>query len=243
LIRNLGKNPSTTERLDIAHKRERLQARIEAFHNHAAEHWGPGSVDISLYSQGNESGEDLHPSDMEDEAGEIDDVFTSSPLDSPSAPEAQPLLLPSNLGLDVCQEHGFSEFVKQEKVLRIGQANDALQGLRLGLSKKAVIFREGLRMATTKKKKLRSWDQIHMVDVNVRHHAKVYTRARVAMLRLGASDLDLQHYQALQKEHLRVMTARIDPSLRGQRDTSLAWFWTMYVKKDTEQEDSMVECE
>jgi hypothetical protein len=98
-------------------------------------------------------------------------------------------------------------------------------------------------MATTKKKKLRSWDQIHMVDVNVRHHAKVYGRARAAMVLLGASNEELQRYQTLQKDHLRVTTARIDPSLRGQRDTSLAWFWTMDVKKDTDQADSMAECE
>jgi len=172
----------------------------------------------------------------------MDDFFASPAMEDHEVVETQPLLLPSDLGLEVCQEQGFSTFVKQEKLLRISQANDALRGLRLGLSKKAVIFREGLRTAKTKTRKLRSWDQIHTVDVNVRYHAKVYGRARAAMLRLGMSDKELDRYRRLQKEHLDVTTTRIDPSLRGQRDTSLAWFWTMDVKNDTDHADSMTEC-
>jgi len=49
-------------------------------------------------------------------------------------------------------------------------------------------------------------------------------QARAAMIRLGATDDDLKRYQVLSKEHLNITTARIDPSLRGQRNTSLAWF-------------------
>lgn len=124
----------------------------------------------------------------------------------------------------------------------MGQANDALQGIRLGLSKKVVIFWEGLRNARTKTRKLRSWDQIVLVDVNVRHHARVYCRARSALVWLGAVEEELQRYQILRPEHLKVTTARIDPSLRGQRDSSLAWFWTMDVKQDTDEVHGMAEC-
>jgi hypothetical protein len=111
------------------------------------------------------------------------------------------------------------------------------------LSRKAIIFREDLRKAKTKTKKLRSWDQIIAVDINVRHHARVYGRARTALVRLGATADELQQYQILQKEHLNVTTARIDPSMRGQRHTSLAWFWTMDVQNDIEQVNGMAECE
>ena len=80
------------------------------------------------------------------------------------------------------------------------------------------------------------------MDVNVRHHAKVYGRARSGLILLGAEEQELQRYQVLQKEHLNITTARIDPSMRGQRDSSLAWFWTMDVKKDMDQVDGMAEC-
>jgi hypothetical protein len=47
---------------------------------------------------------------------------------------------------------------------------------------------------------------------------------------LGALEEELRRYQVLNKEHLKVTTVHIDPSLRGQRDSSLAWFWTMDLK-------------
>jgi hypothetical protein len=163
-------------------------------------------------------------------------------FDEPYAPERVLLLLPSNIGLQACEEQGYLMYSRQEFQLRVGQANDALQGLRLALSRKAVIFRVRLRPAKTKKRKLRSWDQIRMVDVNVRYHARIYTEARAAMIRLGATNEDLERYQVLLKDHLTLTTARIEPSLRGQRNTSLAWFWTMDVKSDTDNAQGMVEC-
>lgn len=240
LVRKLGRKASTTDRLEVAEKRERLQARIDKFHRQATEFWPPHSNDMRLHDPGREGGENLASSDTEDDSD--DDVFEDGPSEDLDLPERQPLLLPSNLGLDVCQEQGYMAFVEQEKTLRVGQANDALQGLRLGLSKKAVIFRKGVRLAKTKTRKLRSWDQISMVDVNVRHHARVYAGARAAMIRLGACEEDLERYQTLRKEHLSVTTAQIDPSLRGQRDTSLAWFWTVDVKRDMDERNGMEEC-
>jgi hypothetical protein len=243
VIRRLGKRPSTSEVLEVAGKRERLQARIDAYQKQAAQFWQPDAEEFRL--QGPEIIRDPigDESDASDDADEdYQDVFAASPFDDHLPAEIQPLLLPSNLGMALCDQHGYSAFVKQEKTLRTGQANDALQGIRLGLSKKATIFRVGLRTAKTKTKKLRSWDQIVSVDINVRHHASVYSRARSALLELGASQEELDRYPVLLKEHLKVTTARIDPSMRGQRDSSLAWFWTMDVQNDMDQVDGMAEC-
>jgi hypothetical protein len=240
MVRKMGRNPSTAEKVDIAQRRERLQARIDTYDQQAAEFWAPEDVDIPLDGSNNHEPEGL-PSDSEDEEQAF--VFLSSPLNDSHFPETAALLLPSTIGLQACQEAGYSAFVKQERTLRVGQANDALQGLRLALSRKAVIFREGVRTAKSKTRKLRSWDQILMVDVNVRHHARIYIRARSAMIRLGAALEDLERYQPLKKEHLSVTTARIDPSLRGQRNTSLAWFWTMDIQGDTDSTQGMAECE
>ncbi len=241
VVRKLGRRPTPEEKLQVAQRRERLQGRIDAYQRKAAEFWAPDSTD-SLSCPDCPEEVDFDSSDSEDEADNNANVFLTSPFDEQNPPESVPLLLPSNLGLAVCQEEGYSKYVQQERTLRVGQANDALQGLRLALSRKAVIFREQIRPARTKTRKLRSWDQIRMVDVNGRHHATVYMRARAAMIRLGATEEDLARYQVLKKEHLTVTTARIDPSLRGQRNQSLAWFWTMDVKKDTDQGPGMAEC-
>ena len=242
-IRKLGRKPSAKEKINVEEKRQRLQARIDNFHKHAVEFWGTDLEEDSLVWPERFDLPGPDPTDSEDSSMEDDDVFSSSPWIDDWTSEAQPLLLPSNLGMRVDKPEESTKFAQQEKTLRIGQANDALQAIRLGLSRKSVIFREDLRKAKTKTRKLRSWDQITMVDFNVRHHSRVYDRARTSLVRLGASEEELGRYQVLKKEHLNVTTARIDPSMRGQRDTSLAWFWTMDVQNDMEQVDGMAECE
>jgi hypothetical protein len=241
MIRKLGRNPSTAEKLDVARRRERLQVRIETFHRQAAQFMTTDSMDPPMNTVDKQRDTE-YIWDSDEETDEEESFFTSSPFHEPYAPEHVPLLLPSNIGLQECEQQGYLTYAQQEFQLRIGQANDALQGLRLALSRKAVIFRVRLRPAKTKKRKLRSWDQIRMVDVNVRHHANIYMRARAAMIRLGATDEDLERYRVLAKEHLSLTTARIEPSLRGQRNVGLAWFWTMDVKKDTDHADGMAEC-
>ena len=223
-------------------KRERLQLQIDKFHLQAAQFWCPDSNDNPLHHSDPWVDNNLDGPDSEDEEEEVN-IFQASPLEGRHPPEWQVLLLPSTLDLEAHKNQGYSIFVEHEKVLRMGQANDALQGLRLALSRKAIIFRQGVRNATTKTKKLRSWDQIQMVDVNVRHHARVYHRCRAAMIQLGVTEEILSRYRKLEPEHLNVRTARIDPALQGQRDASLAWFWTMDVKKDMEDGEGMEECE
>lgn len=242
LIRKLGRQPTTSQKLDLAQRRERLQARIDAFHQKAVQFWAPDDMDSHLHIPIISEDPHVELSDSDSDAEE-DNVFVTHPPNDPGAPELLPLLLPSNLGMEVCVENGYAGFASKEKTLRMGQANDALQGLRLALSRKAVVFRQGVRMARTKTRKSRAWDQVIMVDVNVRHYTRLYRRAREALIHLGATESDLQRYQILRKEHLSVTTARIDPSLRGQRDSSLAWFWTMDVKKDTDTANGMAECE
>ena len=82
-----------------------------------------------------------------------------------------------------------------------------------------------------------------MVDVNVRHQTRVYQVVRMAILNLGATAKELQRYQPLLQEHMRVMTARINPFLWSQWDMGLAWFWTVDVQRDIDQEQGMVKCE
>lgn len=239
----MGRKASPEERVNVEEKRQRLQVRIDGFHKHAVELWGPYMAEDSLMFPDRIDLPELDSAEDEESSMEEDDVFSESPWRDDFSSEAQPLWLPSNLGMELDGQEGSAAFAEQEKTLRMGQANDALQAIRLGLSRKAVVFREDLRNAKTKTRKLRSWDQIVMVDFNVRHQSRVYDRARTALVRLGTSEEELRRYQVLKKEHLNVTTARIDPSLRGQRNSSLAWFWTMDVQNDMEQMEGMAECE
>jgi hypothetical protein len=236
ISRRLGRNPSVKERLDLSERQQRLQSRIDDFHLSAAQLWPVDDDDLWLEETVEPPG--ILPTDSEEE----EDVLSHQPV-AREGPEKAFLLLPSNIGLDKCIALGYKSFAAQEKALRVGQMNDSLHGLRLAISRKAVIFRDGLRSSRSKNKKTRTWDEILQVDGSVRHHARVYCRARAAFKRLGADASELARFQPLTRAQLNVTTARIDPSLRGQRDSSLAWFWSMDVKADGQAAHGMTECE
>ena len=126
----------------MAKKRERLQLRIDKFYLQAAQFWCPDSNDNPLHHSDPWVDNNLDGPDSEDEEGKVN-IFQASPLEGRHPPEWQVLLLPSTLDLEAHKNQGYSIFVEHEKVLRMGQANDALQGLRLALSRKAIIFRQG----------------------------------------------------------------------------------------------------
>ena len=64
---------------------------------------------------------------------------------STDQPERAPILLPSQFGKDTLNHPAIIPFAKQEIKLREGQANDALDGLWLALSRKSVLFRTDLQ--------------------------------------------------------------------------------------------------
>ncbi|KIK78141.1 hypothetical protein PAXRUDRAFT_62486, partial [Paxillus rubicundulus Ve08.2h10] len=60
-----------------------------------------------------------------------------------------------------------------------------------------------------------------------------------AMISLRADEDTLVWYWALEKDHLKVSTAVLDPNAQGHWDSTLAWFWTMDVQRDAEVNDWM----
>jgi hypothetical protein len=83
---------------------------------------------------------------------------------------------------------------------------------------------------------------VHAVESTVQHHARVYARARQAMVDLGASSSLLDRYKVLRRQDLSVKTSVIAPHVRGQRNKSLPWFWTMDVRRDTEVGEWVEDC-
>ena len=67
-------------------------------------------------------------------------TLTSSPDDT----ERTPICLPSQFSADTLDGSFMHNFAKQERKLREGQANDALQGLQLSLCRKSVLYQMAL---------------------------------------------------------------------------------------------------
>jgi hypothetical protein len=74
-------------------------------------------------------------------------------------------------------------------------------------------------------------------------NASIYSKCRTRLANLGADDEFLERYHPLLKEHLKVSMVVGDPNARGQRNNTLAWFWSMDVEGDSHNSDWLNECE
>ena len=156
-----------------------------------------------------------------------------------------PLPLPSVLGLEMCHDLDILDLADQELQLRYGQANDALHHIRLALGYKSHLYRENIRKAKSKRKKLGAFDQVTAITNEVQSHARTYALARRAMIALNAPAEMLGRYQLLQRSDLTISTSIVDPQAHGlgkASSTSLSWIWTTNGTDDEEQSGWMSEC-
>ncbi|KAG2748626.1 hypothetical protein P692DRAFT_201805774 [Suillus brevipes Sb2] len=232
-IRRIGRHPTETQTLEIGRHRVRLQHSIDEFITGATRYLGE------------EFDEDNGISDM------VVDFYEDGPDDETRdhdrhvprdlfRPETAVIPLPSNLELDRCKELGLMGLVAQEITLREGQANDMLHGIRVHLADKAVLFRTTVRPARSQVTTTRAWVQVHSVERVINLNSTIYKKCRSQMANLGADHL-LGKYRELEKGDLKATSAVADPNARGQRNSTLPWFWSLDVRGDSVGNDWMNE--
>ncbi|KAI6144446.1 hypothetical protein BKA82DRAFT_3983221, partial [Pisolithus tinctorius] len=213
---NVSANAPELKRLAFARRKECLLSERSGFIADSAIYIGlqqePG-VDLNPINEGeNEipdgsSMSDRYLLDADDPNGSSDEMLAADTTDLGGITM---LLLPSNLGIDAFHSSNLGRLHDMELRLRIGQANDALNGLRLALVDKAVIFQNVVRHSKSYSMKTRAWDAIHTINGAVRKQAAIYKQCRKAMVVLGASAETLTRYQQLQTTDLTVTTAVIN---------------------------------
>ena len=236
-VKRLRKRPTDTQLLRVARLRDKLQTHITSFLEMAPRYLG---VQVDAIDQ------DL-PADLDEYEDYSDaDDDTVDDRDMHGAFKFQPELtiipLPSNLGQVRCEELGLDHLMREETALREGQANDALHSIRVHLGDKAIIFRNTVRSAKSQASSTRAWTQVRSVEIAVNVSASVYSKCRSQLAKLPGHDL-LSKYLPLRKEDLKASSAVADPNARGQRDSTLPWFWSLDVQGDTLGNDWMTECE
>ncbi|KAG1793247.1 uncharacterized protein HD556DRAFT_1432294 [Suillus plorans] len=237
-IRRMGRHPTETQTLDIARRRIRLQHSIDEFMASAARYLGEEFDANDVISDMDtvfldEMADDRKYSDT-DSAGE-----TSLGNGRPCAafrPELVLIPLPSILGVERCDELGVAGLVAQETTLREGQANDALHAVRVHLADKSVLFQTSVRTAKSQVNTTRAWTQVHSVECVINFNSMIYKKCRSQLSNLGASEL-LQKYRELHKSDLKANSAVADPNARGQRNSTLPWFWSLDVQGDSVSND------
>jgi hypothetical protein len=217
--------------LAIGKKRQALELRIEKHQDNADKYFSAAAVDELSHNPLEHPDDDWEGSVLdsdEEEDTEGPPGFTfSSPLMTVQEilPEERQILLPSALGHLKCAELGYAKLARKELKIREGQANDALQAIRMAIGEKSFRFRKQLRNATSKTQKTRSWDSIHTATKRLRHHRLIYSQARRAMVALNAPADMLDKYKVLKQEDVRTNTAIQEPNAMGQRNNSLPWIW------------------
>ena len=142
--------------------------------------------------------------------------------------------LPSHLGHSWCNRNAAKELAKAELHLQEGQLNDSLHHIRIALGHKSYLFRNDVRPARMQRLKTHAWAEVHAVKSTVQHYAQVYNHAWKSMLDLDAEASLLDWYKSLERQDLRIDTTVIAPNVRGQRNKSLLWFWSMDVQRDAD---------
>jgi hypothetical protein len=255
LVRKAGSHPTPDQKRDIALRRSQLQDKVDAFHEQAGSvlHTVPNDSDDSWgddYSRETYTGvefdgvgeEDSDGHDLAAEERYQTQLPINNPPDGRINAEHISLHLPSHLGRSWCNMNAAEDLAKAELRLREGQLNDSLHHIRIALGHKSYLFRNNVRPARTQRLKTRAWGEVHAVESTVQHHARVYNRARRSMLDLGAEASLLDRYKVLERRDLRIDTTVIAPDVRGQRNKSLPWFWSMDVRRDADVGAWMKDC-
>jgi len=180
-----------------------------------------------------DAGEQGESNDEDDEDEDVEDDLLM--------PEQVRLLMPSSLGYEKCSKAGLTSLMDQEVQLREGQANDALENLRMSLAHLSLLTKHRHGAENSQRTDSRAWAEIHTAKGAVKRHVKTYNRAHQALLNLN---VDKEQFLCITKEDLRVPEDVTEENRIGQKSHTLAWFWRIggVVEKENEQ-DWMVECE
>jgi hypothetical protein len=227
----------------MAEWRERLNLRINRFIKQGVSHINiPEDEDISSvqFPQTHEELDIVERFEDEDEDDNNEEILVGD--EDEMKAENMILPLPSSFSRDTLSAWGVAHLADQERELRIGQANDALELLRDALATKALVFRTKVRNANSQIKITRSWADIEKVNIRIRRYVGTYRRAHAALIRLQLPENELARFKIITNADLKMSSDIVEENRVGQRNDNMAWFWRL---GDQSQDggDWMEECE
>ncbi|KAG1866919.1 hypothetical protein F4604DRAFT_1585294 [Suillus subluteus] len=235
-IRQLPQDPTASQRTGIEEKWQKLMARIIKFHE-AAEVMTNG-MDL----KGGEGApldnpelclEEADISNMEDPEEE-DILDFDGNIDSPA--EVTEIWMPSWAASGHIMDDVVLALRQEELELRKGQANDCLEKLRQALGDRSVVFREKIHSnKSVHHQGTRSKKELQTITLSINRHARGYSRARAAMLHLGADSDTVAVYQPLKPQDLVVSKEVTEENRHGQGSDKLAWFWRINNTEDSQK--------
>jgi hypothetical protein len=248
-ISKLPQKATVKQQLTIAKRRARLGKQIKDFLRTASS-FLPTLEESDLkvfddYSIDTPDEESVEPeealSDPLDEGFDYEDEDEDESEAPSILPEAVILPLPSNI-ISIKLKASLKSLISVERELRRGQANDALEGVRIGLANKSLLLLTDVNKSTSTKQSTRAWAGVRNAQSQILHHAHGYQRAWEALKSIGTPD-DLAFYQKLNTADLVVVKDIVTAKRYGQGSDTLAWFWRIGPRKDELTGEWMEECE
>lgn len=246
-IKTLPENPTMRQQLKVKRMGVRLARQMKAFVQ-ASSSVLPSVDEMDLrpfqYDSINTPvSEYVEPEDLVDGMVE-DDGFNEEDDDTEAVsihPESVILPLPSNI-VSAKDRPALTSLISVERELRKGQANDALEGLRIGLANKSLLLLTDVNQSTSTKQSTRAWASVRNTQSQILFHARVYQRAWRALKSVGRPE-DLLVYQTLEEKDLVVVKDITMAKRFGQGSERLAWFWRIGPNKESMTGEWMEECE
>ena len=176
-----------------------------------------------------EEGDTGAPEDIEPEL--LNEISDQHPVGVP--PERRSLHLPSSLET--------SPLRQAELTLRMKQVTRYLAAVREAVAEKSFQYSNVMRLRSTNAVRTRSRTVIIRVTERISHYARIYTRAREALVRLGADEITLKTFQVLTRDDVKASTAILDPNTPGASTIRLSWIWQTRLSGSAPE--TMKECE
>jgi hypothetical protein len=246
-ISKLPQKPTDKQQLMIARMRARLARKVKDFLQ-ASNSYLPTLEEADLKDFEDETidtpvEESVEPEESVDDSLDEDfDYEDEEESEAPSVPpEAIVLPLPSNI-ISIKVKSSLESLISVERELRKGQANDALEGVRIGLANKSLLLVTDVNRSTSTKQSTRAWASVRNAQSQILSHAHAYQRAWLALQSIGTSE-DLVLYHRLNQKDLVVVKDISNAKRFGQGSDSLAWFWRIGPSKDSLTGEWMEECE
>ena len=246
-ISKLPQKPTVKQQLMIARLRARIGKQVKDF-LHAASSYLPPLDETDLKAFEDEvidtpSEESVEPEEAID--GPLYEDFDYEEEEEYEPPLVHPedtiLPLPSNI-ISVDLKPSLQSLVSVERELRKGQANDNLEGVRIGLANKSLLLLTDVNRSTSTKQSTRAWASVRNAQSQILHHASGYQRAWQALKSIGTAE-DLVVYQKLHQKDLVVVKDIAMAKRFGQGSDRLAWFWRIGPSEDALTGKWMEECE
>jgi hypothetical protein len=245
-ISKLPQNPTDKQQLKVARMRARLGKQVKDF-LHAATTFLPTHEEVDLKPFTEEvidtpEEEEVEPEDLPD--GSLDEDLDYEEEDEAEAPSVLPevvvLPLPSNI-ISAELRPPLNSLRSVERELRKGQANDALEGLRVGLANKSLLLLTDVNQSSSTKQSTRAWASVRNAQSQILSHAGCYQRAWQALKCIGTPE-DLSVYQKLDKKDLVIVKDITMAKRFGQGSDTLAWFWRIGPSQEELTGEWMEEC-